>query len=147
MLLSGLLDTGPMKGAYILLIHLGEERDLRIGSLGRMSFPAGYYAYTGSSMTNLEKRVERHFRKRKKTRWHIDHFLLAAELVQATLFPSNKKKECEVNRMVFDLNDGVVIARGFGSSDCSCKTHLSYLGKNQPHLEYPQERHTMHPPS
>ena len=136
-----------MKGAYVLLIRLSEDRDIRIGALGTVSFPAGFYAYTGSSMMNLEKRVERHFREEKKMKWHIDHFLREAEVVRAVLFPSDEREECEINRMVFDMDDGTVVIKGFGSSDCSCETHLAYFGKNQPHFEYPQERQTMHPPS
>jgi sugar fermentation stimulation protein A len=136
-----------VKGAYVLVINLTEKRNLRIGSLGSVSFPAGFYAYTGSSMTNLEKRVQRHLRKRKKIRWHIDFLLREAEVVQAILFPSDDKEECDINRQVFDINVGTVIAKGFGSSDCSCETHLAYFGENQPHLEYPHERQTIHPPS
>lgn len=136
-----------MKGAYVLLIKLTEDSNVRIGALGRVFFPAGFYAYTGSSMTNLEKRVKRHFRKRKKMKWHIDYFLREAEVIQAILFPSEDKEECKVNEMVFNRSEGAIFAEGFGSSDCSCKTHLAYFGKNQPHLEYPHERQTMHPPS
>lgn len=128
-----------MKGAYVLLIRLDEERTLKVGALGKICFPAGFYAYTGSSMTNLEKRVKRHFRKKKTMRWHIDYFLLEAEIVQAILFPSDKKEECEINKIVFDMNNSTTITEGFGSSDCSCETHLAYLGENQPHLEYPHE--------
>ncbi|MCJ2511978.1 MAG: GIY-YIG nuclease family protein, partial [Candidatus Thermoplasmatota archaeon] len=114
-----------MKGAYVLLIRLDEDKDLKIGALGMVSFPAGFYAYTGSSMVNLEKRVERHFREEKKMKWHIDHFLREAEVVRAVLFPSDEREECEINRMVFDMDDGTVVIKGFGSSDCSCETHLS----------------------
>lgn len=136
-----------MKGAYVLLIKLSEDRDLRIGALGEFFFPAGFYVYTGSSMTNLEKRVRRHFSKRKKTRWHIDYLLHEAEIIQAILFPSEEKEECKVNEVIFNSSEGAPLAKGFGSSDCTCETHLAYFGKNQPHLEYPQERQTMHPPS
>ncbi|MFQ6107522.1 MAG: DUF123 domain-containing protein [Thermoplasmata archaeon] len=136
-----------MKGAYVLLIHLDEERELRIGALGNVRFPAGFYAYTGSSMTNLEKRVERHFRAEKKMRWHIDYLLREAGIVKAILFPSDRKNECKINRMVSDFDDGTIVIKGFGSSDCTCKTHLVCFGTIQPHFEYPQERHTMHPPS
>ena len=136
-----------MKGAYVLLIRLSEDRDIRIGALGTVSFPAGFYAYTGSSMVNLKKRVERHFREEKKMKWHIDHFLREAEIVRAVLFPSDEREECGINRKVFEMDGGAIVAKGFGSSDCSCEAHLAYFGRFQPHLEYPQERQTMHPPS
>ena len=105
-----------MKGAYVLLIRLDEDRDLKIGALGMVSFPAGFYAYTGSSMVNLERRVGRHFREEKKMKWHIDHFLREAEVVRAVLFPSDEREECEINRMVFDMDDGTVVIKGFGST-------------------------------
>jgi sugar fermentation stimulation protein A len=135
-----------VKGAYILLIHLETDMDIEIGALGKIPFSAGYYTYTGSSMVNLEKRVERHFREDKKIKWHIDYLLQRAEAVKAVLFPSHEKEECRVNKMVHNLENGTAI-KGFGSSDCSCEAHLAYFGETQPHLEYPQERQTMHPPS
>ena len=98
-------------------------------------------------MVNLEKRVSRHLGREKKLRWHIDYLLEEATVVEAALFPSHEKEECHVGRAVVDLNGGVASVKGFGSSDCACESHLAYFGERQPHLEYPQERHTMQPPS
>ena len=135
-----------MKGAYLLLIHLGEEKTVRVGALGEIRFPQGYYTYTGSSMTNLEKRVTRHFQKSKPLKWHIDHLLTSANVLRAELFPSDVKKECEINQAIL-CQRGEVPVKGFGSSDCYCEAHLAYFGEGYPHLEYPHERQTMHPPS
>lgn len=135
-----------MKGAYVLLVYLDEEKTVRVGALGGIRFPRGYYTYTGSSMTNLEKRVARHFRKTKPLKWHIDHLLASAKVLRAELFPSDVRKECEINEVVLSQG-GSVPAKGFGSSDCSCETHLVYFGEAYPHFEYPHERQTMHPPS
>jgi len=64
-----------MKGVYILLINVGKNLRLKIGSLGMINFVNGKYAYVGSAQNNLEKRVERHMSKNKKKFWHIDYLL------------------------------------------------------------------------
>ncbi|RLF60544.1 MAG: GIY-YIG nuclease family protein, partial [Thermoplasmata archaeon] len=64
-----------MKGSYVLIINLKKEKEIEIGRLGRILFNKGYYAYVGSGLNNLEKRVGRHLRKNKKKKWHIDYLL------------------------------------------------------------------------
>ena len=51
-------------------MELLKEGKIRIGSLGKITFKKGFYAYVGSAMNNLEKRVQRHLRK-KKNFYHL----------------------------------------------------------------------------
>jgi len=44
-----------MKGSYILLIKLDEDKDIQIGKLGNISFKKGYYAYVGSALNGLAR--------------------------------------------------------------------------------------------
>jgi len=64
-----------MKGSYILLIKLLKDSEIKVGSLGTISFKKGFYVYVGSAMGGLEQRINRHLRKNKKTFWHIDYLL------------------------------------------------------------------------
>ncbi len=102
------------------------------------------YVYTGSALSSLEGRIGRHIGKEKKMKWHIDFFLEEAEALGFISIVSSKREECSINSKF--LEEGEVLAKGFGSSDCGCPSHLVYLG-DQPHFEYPHERHTLHPPS
>lgn len=115
-----------MKGCYILLIKLNESKTIEVGRLGKIEFKEGFYAYIGSGMNNVLKRVERHFKKDKKLRWHIDYLTVQADELYALIIPTDAKIECELAK-VFSVNFEAV--EGFGCSDCRCKSHLFYLGK------------------
>ena len=54
-----------MKGCYILLIKLNNDKEVEVGKLGKIEFKAGMYAYVGSGMNNVIKRVLRHFKKKR----------------------------------------------------------------------------------
>jgi Uri superfamily endonuclease len=111
-----------MKGTYVLLLKLEAPRKIRAGSLGLMEFRKGYYAYVGSGMGSLEKRIERHLRRKKRKFWHID-YLLAKGKVKKVLFWDSEKVECELAKGLAERFEGV---SKFGSSDCKCKSHLFY---------------------
>jgi len=120
-------------GSYQLIIHIKKDRKIQIGALGEFNFLKGYYVYTGSAMTNLKQRVERHKRKIKKIKWHID-FLLAdkyVKIIDIKLFPSIKKEECIHNLRILKNLGAYVPVKGFGSSDCRrCPAHLIGLSED-----------------
>jgi sugar fermentation stimulation protein A len=107
---------------------------LRVGKLGVFTFPAGYYVYTGSAMRGLRARLDRHRRRRKKLWWHIDYLLRRAEIVEVVDVPTRRRVECALNRRVLAMAGARVVVRGFGASDCSCATHLVYLGEERPSI-------------
>jgi len=115
-------------GAYLLLLSVLADTHIAVGKLGRLRFPAGNYVYVGSAMAGMEARLARHFRRRKTIHWHIDHLLEKATLSGAVLFPSGKRGECALARMV-RAHPGAVAVPRFGSTDCGCPAHLFYLGK------------------
>ncbi len=116
-------------GFYQLAIRLDEERTLEVGRLGRFAFPAGYYVYTGSAKKGLDARIARHLRSEKRVRWHID-YLLDVAAVTAVRRYDMRHDECALSRSVVTSLGGVVVAPGFGSSDCRCITHLYLLAQN-----------------
>lgn len=109
---------------YQLTIKVPTELRITIGRLGKFSFPAGDYVYTGSAKTNIDARIERHLRKEKTLRWHID-YLLAHRQVQITKVTRHASPECTVNKQV----SGIVVVKKFGASDCKsgCGSHLKRL--------------------
>ena len=106
-----------------MLIELLEDSEIQIGKLGRIGFQEGFYAYVGSAMNNLEKRIERHIRKEKRLFWHIDYLLENAEVREVIYAESSKREEC---RLAKNLEKYFNPVRGFGSSDCKCKSHLFF---------------------
>lgn len=112
-----------MNGSYILLIKLNEDREIKIGKLGDISFKKGLYLYIGSALNGLENRLNRHFRNNKKNHWHIDYLLKYGKIIDAYYKESNFKEECDI---VKKFENRLLSIPGFGCSDCNCKSHLFY---------------------
>ena len=110
-----------MKGSYILVLIVPEQVSLTIGALGKITFPKGYYAYIGSAMNSLEKRIHRHLSKKKKLHWHIDYLLKCAKVDRVLIRVSTKREECFLAKHVSLKGTPVP---GFGCSDCHCDSHL-----------------------
>ncbi len=110
--------------SYSLFIRIGEEETVEVGRLGLFTFAVGDYIYTGSARKAICARVNRHLRREKKLRWHID-YLLAAASVQITKVRISTIAEC---RLVAE-SGGEVVVPGFGASDCrsGCGSHLRIL--------------------
>lgn len=111
-----------MKGSYILIIELKKNKNIRVGKLGEINFMKGFYAYVGSALNNLEKRIKRHLKKDKKLRWHIDYLLKHAEIKEIYYRENIFKEECNIASYFNSLK----FIEKFGSSDCKCKSHLFY---------------------
>ena len=119
---------GPaVKGSYALVLRLGRGRRLKIGKLGAFDFPAGYYLYLGSALGGLDTRVRRHLDKAKRHHWHIDRLTAVAPVVQVWWAAGTERLECTWATAVLDLPGVAVPAPGFGSSDCTCASHLVLL--------------------
>lgn len=126
-----------MKGSYLLLIELKEGKNIKIGKLGNIYFPDGYYVYVGSAMNGIERRIERHIKKDKKMRWHIDYLLKNADLMEIFYKESEIREECYIAEK-FLLSDFSFIKK-FGASDCRCKSHLFYTKSKEDFYKMAEE--------
>ena len=117
-----------MKGSYILLLKLKEDKTIRIGKIGKLFFKKGFYVYVGSSMNNLEKRITRHLSKDKKIHWHIDYLLEKTEILEVSIKENTIKEECKIANMFKEKLEKIP---GFGCSDCNCQSHLFYGSLNE----------------
>ncbi|WP_347275356.1 GIY-YIG nuclease family protein [Candidatus Kuenenia sp.] len=118
------------KGIYCLIIKLFQEREIPIGKLGTFHFPAGFYVYVGSAQNNLRLRIERHLRQTKNNRWHIDYLLDYGQIITVYSYAKDKSLECVLGRKIASLPKAIFPVKGFGSSDCSCITHLYFFPDN-----------------
>jgi Uri superfamily endonuclease len=137
--LGGLIRWGPrlepihsdrlsfLKGVYVLVIQVYEDTSIDVGALGKLTFKKGLYAYVGSAQNNLEQRVKRHLRKGKRKFWHVDYFLddEATKVVEVFQQQADKAEECKIAGVIGERGEPI---DGFGSSDCSCKSHLFRIG-------------------
>jgi sugar fermentation stimulation protein A len=110
------------RGSYLLILNLKRNRKIDVGRLGRVVFRKGFYIYVGSAMANLSKRMERHRHLRKRHHWHIDELRAVAEFHSTLAIRSSERLECEVAEAMSKIAEWSVPR--FGSTDCSCDTHL-----------------------
>ncbi len=115
-------------GSYCLLIFLNKTKLIKIGKLGTIKFKKGYYVYVGSALSGLKNRIKRHLLtsqgKTKNLFWHIDYLLndRKTKILEVWVKESKKKEECKIAKRI----KGKPIV-GFGSSDCTCLSHLFYF--------------------
>ncbi len=121
------------RGSYLLILKLTERKTIKVGKKGDMNFPPGYYIYVGSAMAHLTPRMERHRRLRKKYHWHIDYLRQEAEFQTALPVRSSVSLECPMAEAIGKIAEWTI--PGFGSSDCSCSSHLFGMGES-PFLSY-----------
>ena len=101
------------------------RKQIKVGKLGMVCFPAGLYAYVGSALGGWEARVNRHLLGEGKTHWHIDYLRAEARVEGAIIFESPNRLECVISKAIAEAS--LTIAPGFGSSDCNCLSHLHLL--------------------
>jgi len=111
-------------GVYIAIFKLAEARDISVGRFGRFRFRQGFYFYAGSAQRNLDARLERHGRKYKPKRWHIDYLSIHADMLGAIIIAGPREAECKIAAELAAMFE--LAAPGFGASDCRCGGHLFY---------------------
>lgn len=119
------------RGSYLVTFRLNTRCRLSVGSLGEVEFFPGWYVYAGSAQRGLSSRVARHLRlggkknQRKKYHWHIDYLSAVAEEALAYPIASYRNLECDLAKGLAEIGGKPI--EGFGSSDCSCGSHLFYF--------------------
>ena len=118
-----------MRGIYLLHLRVFEDAMIRVGSLGKILFKRGDYAYVGSAQRALEKRIMRHALRRKPLRWHIDYLTTSPKVstLEAIGYDLPRRYECIVAKYL--EKEGFKPIKGFGSTDCSCTSHLYMIDK------------------
>lgn len=120
------------KGFYQLVLYLDRKSRIKIGKTCEYIFSKGYYIYTGSALNNLEGRIKRHLRNKKKKFWHIDYLLPYCKILKVITYNQILKKvgtECQLNKKLLEKKGAEIVMKGFGSSDCRCPVHLVYFSR------------------
>ncbi len=110
------------RGSYMVILRVESDLGLSLGGLGGVLFREGFYIYVGSAMKGLDSRIGRHRRRRKRPRWHIDYLRGQADFHAALPLRASAPLECDVAGALERISGWSV--RGFGVSDCRCRSHL-----------------------
>lgn len=117
-------------GLYAIIMSLNRPAKVRVGALGMVMFERGEYIYIGSAKRYLEKRIERHRRRKKPLRWHIDYFRKVSRWESSVSFTGHSE-ECRLARLIEKAVNGAIACDRFGSSDCRCPGHLIHTTMDQ----------------
>jgi Uri superfamily endonuclease len=118
--------TEIQKDSYILVLYLNRKTEIRVGKLGLLTFPRGYYVYTGSALGpgGLSARLRHHLYRTARPHWHIDYLRRFALLKEVWISNGPERLEHAWAKALQRLEGASIPAPGFGSSDCKCPTHL-----------------------
>ena len=121
-----LADGHP--GSYVLILRVRHDVDLPVGRLGVVRFDEGFYAYVGSALGpgGLHARLRHHASRTPRPHWHVDHLRRAADLLEAWVCVSGRRLEHRLARLLPRAVGVRPHLARFGSSDCSCETHLFF---------------------
>lgn len=130
------------RGVYIIWLSLLAEHTISVGKLGAFVFPQGTYAYCGSAQRNLSSRIARHKRVGKPRRWHIDYLReFCLHRGESVFYNIPKDGECVLVKRILQGTNGYTPVPGFGSSDCTCVSHLVYVRSDYPCQIWKWQRH------
>lgn len=122
------------RGTYCLVLSCREDTEAAVGKLGRIRFEPGYYAYIGSALSNMDKRITRHMGNDKKVFWHIDRLTTHKGFAPCKAYAIYNPRRLECGK-AGELGKYLPSIAGFGSSDCRCRSHLFYAGRGRASLE------------
>ena len=118
----------PKPGTYALILVSSSQEIIQIGRLGLLRLKPGYYIYIGSAFGpgGLKARISHHRRISKHPRWHVDYLRTVTYLhgVWYTYDPIHREHQWV--KAMFRMKNASIPLEGFGSSDCSCKSHLIF---------------------
>lgn len=119
------------QGSYILILHMECDNTIEIGRLGKFIFPKGHYAYVGSALGpgGLTSRIRHHLNSAYNAHWHIDYLRREAVPEETWVCEQKKILEHKWASLLKNMKGAAVPASGFGSSDCTCQTHLFHFQK------------------
>ena len=130
----------PSTGTYVLVTHLRRRQVIDVGRLGTYPFRRGYYLYVGSAFGpgGLDARIRRHLKDTQKSHWHIDYLDAVAPIVDVWFSTHHERLECPWAAILEGVPALEQPVRGFGASDCACRSHLFYSRERPPWSRYRQ---------
>lgn len=119
----------PQAGTYALIMDCRVKKKVEVGKLGSISLMPGYYIYVGSAFGpgGLRARVHRHISESQKKHWHLDYIKLFTQPLEIWYSYEPVIREHQWAGIIKMSKHSRMLMKGFGSSDCSCETHLFFM--------------------
>ncbi len=121
-------------GTYALIMRVPKLKKIKIGALGEYHIKPGSYTYIGSAFGpgGLRGRLRHHVLKKAsaKSHWHIDYLRSIASIAEIWWTNDAIKREHDWALIFREQMNMETPITGFGSSDCTCISHLFYSHNN-----------------
>jgi Uri superfamily endonuclease len=129
------------KGTYVMVASVETEKIIRVGKLGTFRFQPGFYGYIGSAFGpgGILVRISHHLRVSPKPHWHMDYFRKEAFIKEVWVSYDQKPLEHVFANVFLRMDGSSIPAKGFGSSDCRCVSHLFHFHKLPDAVEFKKE--------
>jgi Uri superfamily endonuclease len=113
-------------GTYALILFCPRAGRVEVGKLGAFDLRPGWYAYSGSAFGpgGLRARCRHHLRRPTRPHWHMDYLRTVASLRAIWFTPDAAHREHQWAEMIGSLPEARTPIPRFGSSDCTCASHL-----------------------
>ena len=119
------------RGTYALVLASDSTGLLRVGRLGTMELSPGFYVYVGSAFGTggLAARLGHHQESASRPHWHIDYLRAVCDLVEVWFTTEAVHREHAWAKALARMPGACLPMPGFGSSDCTCETHLIWFAQ------------------
>ena len=121
----------PLPGTYALILSSSLDQILSIGRLGQLHVRPGFYVYVGSAFGpgGVKARIAHHARLSRRPHWHIDYLRRVAQLNEIWWTHDPIRREHQWAALFGHMRGSSIPLSRFGSSDCTCASHLYFLPK------------------
>jgi Uri superfamily endonuclease len=125
-LFSSIMNS--ISGTYTLVLSSTNEKPVKIGKLGTLLVKPGFYVYVGSAFGpgGLRARIRHHLLNSSRPHWHIDYLGPTLRLYQIWYTYDPTRREHQWAEVHAGTRGTAMALPGFGSSDCSCPSHLFF---------------------
>ena len=118
-----------LPGTYVMLFYLSQPLQCRVGRLGQVKLAAGYYLYVGSAFGpgGVRARTDHHKQISRRPHWHLDYLRPQMQLLEIWASYDTQPREHLWAETLAAMRGARTPVTGFGSTDCSCSSHLIRL--------------------
>ena len=132
------MGVEPKPGTSALILPCSTKVRVHIGRLGTLWLQPGHYVYLGSALGpgGLRARIAHHQKPPLRPHWHIDYLRAHTQIHCIWFSYDARRREHQWARMVQTMRGAKIPLRGFGASDCHCRSHLYFFKRCQSRVRF-----------